>query len=275
MSICQTYLRIFPSEASRTFSHGMTAFVAAYTITCIFLMLFQCRPIQGYWQDNLEQKCVDMHANMISIGAINTVTDFLVYLWPAKYLWRIQLPLRQRIGLVFVFTCGLVVCIAGVIRLVYLNRYFTNIDLFWDAALTTSISIVEVNIGIVCGCLPCVKPLLTKLLPSIFNTGGRTSRTTRSGPTSVVQGPSYRFRDLSTKYADKGGSTSALREERLENVDEESDGNSTHSSTKPVLEYQAGAETGVRDKSTLPARGIVVDQTVSVERSDNTLAGNA
>ncbi|KAJ4287362.1 hypothetical protein N0V90_012760 [Kalmusia sp. IMI 367209] len=248
MSVCQTYLRIFPSETSRKFSHSMTAFVAAYTVTCLILMFSQCHPLKGYWDEDVEIKCVDMHANMIAIGAINTITDFLVYLWPARYLWRIQLPLKQRIGLVFVFTCGLVVCVAGVFRMVYLNRYFTNIDLFWDAALTTSLAIVETNIGIVCGCLPCVKPVLRKFMPSLFSTSGRTSKTTHTGPTI---GESYRFRDMSA-HADKGGSTSALREERLEDVTELSDGMSTHSSMKAVLGYEGG-EGGGGESGSKPA----------------------
>ncbi|KAK7191614.1 hypothetical protein DPSP01_004781 [Paraphaeosphaeria sporulosa] len=268
ISVCQTYLRIFPSTTSRYFSHSMTVFVTAYTITCVILMLTQCYPLVGYWDKDVEIHCVDMRANMITIGAINTATDFLIYLWPARYLWRIQLPLKQRLGLVFVFTCGLIVCVAGVFRMIYLQRYFTNSDLLWDAALTTSLGIVEVNIGIVCGCLPCVKPVLAKLLPSLFGSTGRTSRTTPSGE---ARGPSYQFKDLSAHHADKGGSTAVLREERIEEIleESESDGASTHSLTKPVVEYDARGHKGPanRDSIALPKNGIIVDRTVTVERS--------
>jgi hypothetical protein len=103
ISICQTYLLIVPSTTSRIFSYSMTALVTAYTIICVILMLSQCRPLVDYWDEDAEIHCVDMRANMITIGAINTATDFLVYLWPARYLRRIQLPLEQRLGLVFVF----------------------------------------------------------------------------------------------------------------------------------------------------------------------------
>ncbi|KAF2442240.1 hypothetical protein P171DRAFT_433781 [Karstenula rhodostoma CBS 690.94] len=267
-SICQTYLRIFPSTTSRIFSHSMTVFVAAYTLTCVVLMLSQCHPLVGYWDKDVEIHCVDMRANMITIGAINTVTDFLIYLWPARYLWRIQLPLKQRLGLVFVFTCGLIVCVAGVFRLIYLQRYFTNVDLFWDAALTTSLGIVEVNIGIVCGCLPCIKPLLAKLLPSLFGSTGRTSRTT---PSSKTKGRSYQFEDMSAHHADKGGSTSGLREEQIEDIVEESesDGASTHSLTTPALYYDTRDQMRPdnNNSNALPKNGIVVNRTVTVERT--------
>lgn len=245
----------------------MTIFVGAYTLTCIILVVSQCQPLVGYWDKGVEIHCVDMRTNMITIGAINTATDFLIYLWPARYLWRIQLPLKQRLGLVFVFTCGLIVCVAGVFRIVYLQRYFTNVDLFWDAALTTSLGIVEVNIGIVCGCLPCIKPLLAKLLPSLFGSTRRASRTTPSGKTG---GRSYQFKHISTYHTDKGGSTSVLREEKIDEIIEESESDraSTHFLTKPTLDHdvrgQMGA--GTRNSNALPKSGIVVDRTVSVER---------
>ncbi|KAF1969850.1 hypothetical protein BU23DRAFT_475610 [Bimuria novae-zelandiae CBS 107.79] len=266
MSICQTYLRIFPSQTSHKFSHSMTAFVAAYMLTCVILLFTQCRPLEGYWRKDVEIHCVNMHENMIAIGAINTLTDFIVYLWPAQYLWRIQLPLKQRMGLVFVFTCGLVVCIAGVSRLVYLNRYFTNIDLLWDAAATTSVAIVEVNIGIVCGCLPCVKPLLSRLLPSMFNSHRRTSRNTIISPTFAK---SYRFRDMSARQVNKSSSVSALRERTLEDLEEENNDRASAHSTRLVLDYEGRGrvEVGQKDSSRMPVNGIVVDQTVSVEES--------
>jgi hypothetical protein len=239
----------------------MSAFVAAYTLTCVVLMLTQCYPLVGYWDKEVKIHCVDMRANMITIGAINTATDFLVYLWPARYLWRIQLPLKQRLGLVFVFTCGLIVCVAGVFRMIYLQRYFTNIDLLWDAALTTSLAIVEVNIGIVCGCLPCVKPFLARLLPSLF------ASTRRAGKT----GQSYPFKDISAQLADKGGSTSVLREENIGEIIEESesDGGSTNSSTNPVLicDERGQVRPAKRNSNVLSKNEIMVNRTVTVERS--------
>lgn len=266
MSICQTYLRIFPSQTSYAFSHATTAFVGVYTLICLILLLTQCHPIKAYWVKNIKIHCVDMHTNMIAIGAINTVTDFLVYLWPARYLWRIRLPLKQRVGLVFVFTCGLVVCVAGVLRLIYLDWYFTRIDLFWDAALTTSVGIVEVNIGVVCGCLPCMKPLLIRVLPSLFSSHGRASQATHTVP---KLGNIIAFRDMSTRQA--GASTLVLREDTwLEEIEEggHNERSSMRSPSRPSSGHQARMNMGVRrkDSSTVFKNGTVVDQTITVVR---------
>lgn len=168
----------------------------------------------------------------------------------------------------FVFTCGLIVCIAGVFRMIYLQRYFTNIDLLWDAALTTSMGIVEVNIGIVCGSLPCIKPLLTKLLPTLF---GSTERTKWTTPSGKAAGPLYQFNDLSGHHASKGEATSVSRVDQFEVMANYSgsDGASTHSLAEPVSDHNTRehlASDG-RNPSTLPKNGIMVNHTVTVERS--------
>ena len=268
MSLCQTYLRIFPSQTSHIFSHATTVFVGAYTLTCLVLLFTQCHPLKGYWDKDIKIHCVDMHINMMAIGAINTTTDFLVYLWPARYLWRIRLPLKQRVGLVFVFTCGLIVCVAGVFRLVFLNRYFTNVDLLWDAALTTSVGIVEVNVGIVCGCLPCIKPLLNRVLPSVFSTHGRTSDAEHLTPRL---GDIIAFQNRSHHQREKDGSTSALRGAWLDDVEEE-EGNEGASvnvrySFRPSSKHGGRiVQVRRRDSSPLPKNGIVIERTVGVEK---------
>lgn len=261
MSLCQTYLRIFPSQTNHTFSHATTVFVGAYTVTCLVLLFTQCHPIKGYWDKNIEIHCVDMHVNMMTVGAINTATDFLVYLWPARYLWRIRLPLKQRIGLVFVFTCGLIVCVAGVFRIVFLNRYFTNIDLLWEAALTTSVGIVEVNVGIVCGCLPCLKPLFSRI-----GTQVRTSQTDHSTRLEDIT-----FQNRLGRQREKHGSSSALRETWLEDVEEEEDSEDANVNARYSLRPSSThggriMQVRRRDSSPLPKNGIVVERTVSVEK---------
>jgi hypothetical protein len=37
---------------------------------------------------------------------MNTTTDLAVFLWPAPRLFSLQLPLQQRLGLIFVFSIG-------------------------------------------------------------------------------------------------------------------------------------------------------------------------
>jgi hypothetical protein len=48
--------------------------------------------------------------------------------YPAKPLWSLHLPIKQRLGLICLFSIGLFVCIAGVLRMYYLEKFFTSFD---------------------------------------------------------------------------------------------------------------------------------------------------
>jgi hypothetical protein len=37
---------------------------------------------------------------------MNSITDFMVYLWPVHYLWKVKLSLPKRIGLIVCFGVG-------------------------------------------------------------------------------------------------------------------------------------------------------------------------
>lgn len=65
------------------------------------------RPIVGYWDPlGHPTTCVDRQALTVATQAVNSVSDLLIFLWPARTLWGVRLPMRQKLGLVFVFSIG-------------------------------------------------------------------------------------------------------------------------------------------------------------------------
>jgi hypothetical protein len=80
--------------------------------------ILRCKPIRGYWDVSAKQSCINMQETLVAIAGLNCISDILVYLWPAKSLWSLQLPLQRRLGLIFIFAVGLVVCVAGICRYV-------------------------------------------------------------------------------------------------------------------------------------------------------------
>lgn len=107
ISICCTYLQIFfSSRVHRVFCFSVITFLALHTTAWFFLVAFQCRPVVDYWINFDRTHCINVRAVLMATAACNNLTDLLVYLAPTRSLWRIQLPLRQRCNLVFIFTCG-------------------------------------------------------------------------------------------------------------------------------------------------------------------------
>ncbi|CAI6262960.1 unnamed protein product [Periconia digitata] len=206
ISLCLTYLRLFPSTVDRVFCYIISTFLGLYTVTCILLMLFQCAPIRGYWDKTVDFQCIDMRLTLITLATLNSISDILVYLWPAKPLWSLQLPLRQRLGLICLFSVGTTVCVCGGIRMYFLEEYFSSDDYLWNAAKVYVCMTLEMNLGIICGCLSGVRPVLAVLFPRYF----KSTEKTPSGPSYVysishsrrrpTRPDSTQFETLSDRY---------------------------------------------------------------------------
>ncbi|QDS69634.1 hypothetical protein FKW77_009012 [Venturia effusa] len=95
---------------------------------------------------------------------------FAVAITLSRTLWAVRLPMQQKIGLVFVFSVGVIVCITGVVRLWYLTYYFKHYDLFYNGAICFILAGLETNLAMICGSLPGCKPLLARFCPTIFGT---------------------------------------------------------------------------------------------------------
>ncbi|KAF2667084.1 hypothetical protein BT63DRAFT_458047 [Microthyrium microscopicum] len=179
ISICLTYLRIFPSEVDRYFCFGTITFLVLSLIGSTIAMMLPCLPIEAYWDLTItHNKCYNTKRAFVVTAVINTITasvprqvtldakmdnpDLAVFLWPAPRLWTIRLPLRQRVGLIFVFSIGCFTCIAGIGRIYYLSQvYFASNDLFYNIAILYILSCLDFNLGIICGSLPEIRTLFS------------------------------------------------------------------------------------------------------------------
>jgi hypothetical protein len=66
------------------------------------------------------------------------------------------------------------VCIVSILRLQFLVAISNSSDPTYDNPPAATWSSVEINVGIICSCLPLLRPLLTRFLPNIFTTRVRT-----------------------------------------------------------------------------------------------------
>jgi hypothetical protein len=67
---------------------------------------------------------------------------------------------------------GGVVCIISILRLSALYAVSVSTDISWDNPLAAVWSSTEVNVGIICSCLPTLKGCVVRFFPSLFTTAG-------------------------------------------------------------------------------------------------------
>ncbi|KAF2084266.1 hypothetical protein K490DRAFT_18159, partial [Saccharata proteae CBS 121410] len=171
ISVCMTYLRIFPSKLNRYFCYVAIGYEVCWGIASFFGGIFMCIPVSTYWDvTSPHGSCIDEKAFLMATAALNNVSDFLIFLWPARFLWQVQLPTKQRLGLIAMFAMGSLVCIAGVCRIWYFTVYFASYDAFWEGSIIYSILAVETDLGVIFGCLPGCKPVVAACFPVVFGT---------------------------------------------------------------------------------------------------------
>ncbi|KXJ95117.1 major facilitator superfamily domain-containing protein [Microdochium bolleyi] len=161
------------------------------------LNIFQCRPISAAF-DMYEGAayCIPILTEFICAAPVNIVTDLAILALPLPVLTGMRLPLRQKVILILTFALGVFVTVVDVVRIYYLQQAVMSItpsvssnpaatfgdqpEFSWNASLSFMWSAVEVNVGIICACIPTLKPLIIRILPAMLVDPDGTRRTPSS-----------------------------------------------------------------------------------------------
>jgi hypothetical protein len=92
---------------------------------------------------------------------INVATDFIIYVLPMPTLFQLKLPSSQRIGLMVLFGVGGVIVVAGSFRAYWVHFVlYETYDVTWEGFYLWIWTAVEANTGVICGCIPALRPIL-------------------------------------------------------------------------------------------------------------------
>ncbi|KAF4305035.1 hypothetical protein GTA08_BOTSDO07354 [Botryosphaeria dothidea] len=170
ISVCTGYLWLFPGKKNKIFCYAMIGYSILYGVALFFAHVFQCNPVSVFWKEPFDPGtiCINKLALYVTAATLNSLGDLLIYLWPVWFLFRLQMPLKHRVGLIILFSFGCCVLTASLMRIAYLPASLQSIDIFYNSARLHLISLVEETIGIICGCLPAAKVLLKHAFPAVF-----------------------------------------------------------------------------------------------------------
>ncbi|KAJ2905737.1 hypothetical protein MKZ38_004604 [Zalerion maritima] len=172
LSILIQYRAIFTAASSLTIERVckglMVTVVLAGTWGCLGSTFF-CVPVEYYWGDAESGKCMDFAGLFFSVAALNIATDIAIFALPLPSIRSLRLPRKQKIGLTVVFALGFFVCIVSVLRLIglYQISFAPAYDRSKHGISIAVWSSIEINIAMICGCLPMLKPLLVRIFPRL------------------------------------------------------------------------------------------------------------
>lgn len=188
ISILIFYLRLSKNtnKVFRLASWACMAVVVIAGVVLTLLNIFQCQPISAAWESPAvkEGSCMPILTEFICSAPVNIATDLAILTLPIPVLTGMRLPPRQKFILVFTFALGIFATVVDVIRIYYLQRaiiespiavsdspaaiFGTGSEFAWNASLSFMWSAVEVNVGIICACIPTLKPLILRILPAML-----------------------------------------------------------------------------------------------------------
>lgn len=104
-------LRVFPEKRFRQIVYGVCGLCASYGVSFIFATAFQCSPVEWSWQqvdDNWGSgSCNNIHLQGWMSAILNIVIDLIMLTLPLKSLWGLQMKLRKKLMIMFMFSLGI------------------------------------------------------------------------------------------------------------------------------------------------------------------------
>lgn len=185
-SVLVFYLRLSKNtqQVLRMASWVVLVIVNVAGVVLTLLNVFQCRPVYAAFNAySGDAQCIPLLTEFICSAPVNIVTDLAILALPIPVLTGMRLPKRQKYILVFTFSLGVFVTIVDVVRIYYLQQAISSTpttgtssdptaifgdspEFAWNASLSLMWSAVEVNVGMICACIPTLKPLIIKFLPT-------------------------------------------------------------------------------------------------------------
>jgi hypothetical protein len=193
ISLLLFYLRIFPYTSFRIAAWSVFAFIIISDLAIIFLTIFSCKPVRYFWNKDIHGgKCINITALAYANGALAIAQDVIILVLPLIYLPRMNMHLRKKIGVAFMFVVGSFGCITSMVRMKYLAKFGNSIDPTWDYVDVFIWTALELAAGFVCACLPSIRNLLSRTFPRVFRGDYNGSGQSYNTP-PVHLSPSYSF----------------------------------------------------------------------------------
>lgn len=79
--------------------------VVCYVVSAVFLTAM-CQPRKKIWNPMMPGHCFNSEANYEATAIFNMISDFTILVLPIPSLWKLQLPLKTRFGLMGIFAAA-------------------------------------------------------------------------------------------------------------------------------------------------------------------------
>ncbi|KAK2018544.1 integral membrane protein [Colletotrichum eremochloae] len=156
-------------------------FLLLHGLVFVLATAFQCNPIASAWdKNNPNRTCLDTNIVWYCGAGVSLAEEVVILFLPIPELAKLQIDIRKKVALSFMFSLGSFACITTMIRLKYLVAFSTTFDTTWDNVDVAIWSIVKEFCAIVCASFLPLRPLLQRS-PDLFSSSEKSMKDTSLG----------------------------------------------------------------------------------------------
>ena len=106
-AILSMYFTIFRSSRIFRITCYITGgLVAANLIASSAVGFAICVPLKSFWDKSIEGRCLDINEWFRWTRVVNILTDIILLISPIPLIWRLQMSVRLKLGLLLTFSLG-------------------------------------------------------------------------------------------------------------------------------------------------------------------------
>ncbi|KAI9655105.1 MAG: hypothetical protein M1821_005588 [Bathelium mastoideum] len=120
LSILFFYKRIFRGKVFNISFWILVVTVTIWMVLFFFISIFECGTnIKANWGSfaDYAEYCINLFTLVIAIAITDVILDVAVVILPLPFIWKLQMPTKQKLGVSLIFLFGLFSIAAGATRL--------------------------------------------------------------------------------------------------------------------------------------------------------------
>ncbi|KAL7947901.1 hypothetical protein V8C42DRAFT_268966 [Trichoderma barbatum] len=171
ISLTLFYLDLFPGTAFRRVVWGTIMFHIASCLSFVIGSLVQCVPLSFAWEqfnNSSHGHCINMNAFGWANAAINVAVDIWLIVIPLFQLYKLDTHWRRKLSAAVMFMTGVIATVVSILRFQSLVHFSNSANPTWDHWNIAWWSTIEVNISIICTCLPSIRLILAHMFPRVI-----------------------------------------------------------------------------------------------------------
>ncbi|KAF7511193.1 hypothetical protein GJ744_005090 [Endocarpon pusillum] len=169
------YRRIFSIDVSfRIQSLLVGIVVLAFWVAATIATAFNCIPVTYNWAGLVPPEyCFNFNMFWMATGAVEVAIDTVILALPVRMVLGLKVSSRQKISIVFIFLLGSFVIITGILRVIYGYIPGSRAPEYSKSGLWSTVHIL---MGLICACLPTLRPLFARFFSLVSTTSSTLRR---------------------------------------------------------------------------------------------------